>query len=48
MSFIWEFATDAEMKGKFGYGFATFQIGFVPFGLGSDFGFLFGRFWFWI
>lgn len=27
MSFLWEFATDTEMKGKFGYGFATFQIG---------------------
>jgi len=27
MSYIWEFATDAEMKGKYGYGFATFQIG---------------------
>jgi len=27
MTFIWEFATDTEMKGKYGYGFATFQIG---------------------
>ena len=27
MNFIWEFATDAEMKGKYGYGYATFQIG---------------------
>jgi len=27
MSYIWEFATDTEMKGKYGYGFATFQIG---------------------
>lgn len=27
MNFIWEFATDSEMKGKYGYSFATFQIG---------------------
>jgi len=27
MNFIWEFANDHEMNGKFGYGFATFQIG---------------------
>jgi len=27
MNFIWEFATDSEMNGKYGYGFATFQIG---------------------
>jgi len=27
MNFIWEFATDDEMNGKYGYGFATFQIG---------------------
>jgi hypothetical protein len=27
MNFIWEFATDGEMNGKYGYGFATFQIG---------------------
>jgi len=27
MSFIWEFATDSELNGRYGYGFATFQIG---------------------
>jgi len=27
MNFIWEFANDMEMNGKYGYGFATFQIG---------------------
>ena len=27
MNFIWEFASDSEMKGKYGYSFATFQIG---------------------
>jgi len=27
MNFIWEFATDTEMNGNFGYGFATFQVG---------------------
>jgi len=27
MNFIWEFANDYEMNGKYGYGFATFQIG---------------------
>ena len=26
MNYIWEFATDAEMSGKYGYGYATFQI----------------------
>jgi len=27
MNFIWEFASDAEMNGNFGYGYATFQVG---------------------
>jgi len=27
MNFIWEFASDSELSGKYGYGFATFQIG---------------------
>lgn len=27
MNFIWEFASDAEMNGNYGYGYATFQVG---------------------
>jgi len=27
MNFIWEFASDNEMNGNFGYGYATFQVG---------------------
>jgi len=27
MNFIWEFASDTEMNGNFGYGYATFQVG---------------------